>query len=236
MPLDIQVKGDSGSVRAIAQWLRQLSATTVNAGTAAREAVGISESGWTGPAGDGFRARVGAAVGEVDRIADLHVQSATALDKLANDMDTVKARLEQARGVATAARLAVTETQILEPGAPPAAPPPMPKNRCPTTAERDAFIAAEYAVADYEAKAKAFAECAMTVGEAGELEVVAQNAVIGFFDAMQGELTNPFSLLGLAASAVQVNFDRGPTGHECPGRQRRPGGAREQVQLGKPPS
>lgn len=53
MPLDIEVKGDPGSIRETAQWLRGTSESVHDCGTQVYGARGQSESAWTGDAGDG---------------------------------------------------------------------------------------------------------------------------------------------------------------------------------------
>ncbi|MEV0697204.1 hypothetical protein AB0I53_04700 [Saccharopolyspora sp. NPDC050389] len=180
MPIDTHVLGDPGSVRASAQWLRAMAAAAHNSGTDIRKAGGQSESGWTGPAADAFRGLMAQAAPQVDGLSGNFEGAARAMEAHATDLDTVRARMDQARGVALAAGLPVTETTICEPpGPPPSAPAPLPKGRCPSTAEQQAFDAGNQAITDYAGKCAAYEECARTAAEARQTENDSQATLLG---------------------------------------------------------
>ena len=168
MPLETAVQGDPASLRATAGWLRELARAAEEAGTIARGASTTSESGWTGPAADSFRATVGATLGEVDEIAATNTSAAAALDAHAADLETVKARMAQAVAVARGAGLTVFGTQICEPSG---------------LAEG--------------AKLKAFEECLRTVAEADAVERDSQSRLADFFGALGDAATHPATLLAL---------------------------------------
>lgn len=107
MPLNIEVKGDPASIRGTSGWLRSTSGSVDHCGTEVRGARTESEGGWTGTAGDGFRRVMGEVRTAVDELAsDLH-GTAGALDRHADDLDTVKSQMAQARGIASKDRKSV---------------------------------------------------------------------------------------------------------------------------------
>ncbi len=201
MPLDIEVQGDPASLRASAAWLRRLSEATHDAGTSARGAVSASESAWTGTAGDAFRARIGTAVTETDGMSRNNADAATALERHADDLDTVKARMNQAKGIALTAGLKADDKRICEPVGPPPAVKNLPTDRPPTEAEAREFSAAQSAMDDWNAQKKAFDECVRTVAEADRLEKDSQSALGGFFSGLADVATHPAALLSLDAVA-----------------------------------
>lgn len=187
MPIDTTVAGDPASLRATAQWLRDLSGRTHDAGTATRGAVTTSESAWTGDAADGFRDRAGRAVGEMDRLAATQWDTAAALDAHAADLDTVRSRMAQVRGVATAAGLPVLADLVCEPpdaGAP-----------------------------DYEAKARAYQECVTTATEADATEKQSQSNLTQFIANLKGKGGDPWSIAGTVGDAVTGGIG-GYVGHK----------------------
>ncbi|WP_033440915.1 hypothetical protein [Saccharothrix sp. NRRL B-16314] len=179
MPLETAVQGDPASLRATAEWLRELARAAEEAGTTARGASTMSEAGWTGPAADSFRATVGATLGEVDGIAATDTGAAAALDAHAADLETVKARMAQAVAVASGAGLTVFGTLICEPSG---------------LAEG--------------AKLKAFEECLRTVSEADALERDSQSRLTDFFGTLGDAATHPATFLALdgAAGAAGAHF------------------------------
>lgn len=196
MPIDTHVKGDPGSVRSSARWLRTMSEAVHQSGTEIRTAGTNAEAEWHGPAGDAFRGRMTQAAGQVDALSANFAGAGQAMDTHATDLDTVLARMEQARGVALAAGLPVTETAICEPGGPPSAPAPLPKGRCPTTAEQQAFNAGTQAVTDFVAKCKAFVECAGIVAEARQTETDSQATLLG---VLKDKVSTPMTWVDVAS-------------------------------------
>ena len=142
MPLDIEVKGDPASIRAIAGWLGTASASVDDSGAKVRRTRGESETGWLGSAGDGFRTVATRVAAKVAELATDLGGTRDALNAHAGDLDAVKAEMARARGIASAAGLATTETMIFEPGPAPAAPTPLPTDRPATAGEQQAHAAA----------------------------------------------------------------------------------------------
>jgi hypothetical protein len=179
MPIDTHVQGDPGSVRSSAQWLRTLSEAVHQSGTEIRTAGTHAEADWHGPAGAAFLGRMRQAAGQVDELSANFAGAGQAMDAHAADLDTVLSRMDQARGVALAAGLPLTATTICEPGGPPAAPAPLPKGRCPTTAEQQAFNAGTQAVTDFIAQCRAFVECLGIAAGARQIETDSQATLLG---------------------------------------------------------
>ncbi|HEY2723104.1 MAG TPA: hypothetical protein VGI84_00330 [Pseudonocardiaceae bacterium] len=158
-----------------------------------------SEACWQGRAADAFRASLDPLRGSADHLVDVADRTWRALEVFADEVDTVRSRMHQARDVAAAARLVVTATTILPPGPGPGAPPPS----GPPTPEGEAgyhqrVVAYEAAAAAYAAQVAAFNEASVTVGEARGRESEAHRRL----DAAMirgSEDVGTFSSLGLAA-------------------------------------
>jgi len=182
MPLDIAVKGDPGSIRATATWLKTTSTSVHDTGTQVYGARGDSESEWLGAAGDAFRGVMTGVGGKVDELAgDLGV-TRDALNAHADDLDTVKSRMDQAREVAAAAGLPTTETSISEPGPAPAAPTPLPTDRPATAGEQQAHATATQAQSVYAAQVQAYNEAATTVADGRAKETASQGVLNRFLN------------------------------------------------------
>lgn len=78
---------------------------------------------WQGGSGEALRAKLGDAQGEVDELSVQMERAGRALGDFSVALDGVRARLDQARTVASTAGLEVTDTIIVPPGE---APPPPP--------------------------------------------------------------------------------------------------------------
>lgn len=170
MALNIKVEAKPGEIRQASAWLRGAVQRVHSGGTDVRGASGLSESGWQGQAGPAFRETMAKVAPGVDKVSEKGARLQRALDTHADDIDTVKARMQQARHVATDAGLRVTDTKIFNPGPPPPQPPALPKDQRPTVQERSAHIAAQDALREYTRKIKAFYECTQIVSQARKVE------------------------------------------------------------------
>ncbi|MQA86710.1 MAG: hypothetical protein GEV03_19275 [Streptosporangiales bacterium] len=180
MPLNIEVKGDPGSIRGAGGWLRSMSGSVDDTGTQVTGARTQSEGGWTGPAAEGFRGLMSRLFTKVDQIAGDLSGTAGALNTHADDLDTVKSRMAQARQIASKGGLQTTETSIAEPGPAPAEPKALPTDRKPTAGEKQAHDAAVGAQQDYAAKVKAYQDAGKVVNEARKKETDSQNHLLNF--------------------------------------------------------
>jgi hypothetical protein len=159
------VNGNTASCRQSADWLgRAASGVDANGGAVDR-AQSASESCWQGTAADGFRDYVGQIGNDADKLSASATSAQQELNAFAADLDTVNARMSQARAVASAAGLTVTPTTIEAPGAGPR----RVYGPVPAT-EATEFYQAQAA---YNTKVSAFNEAATTVTEARQLEAKA---------------------------------------------------------------
>lgn len=183
--LNTQVMSDPASCRTAAAWLDRLTSGVQRAVEAMYRARHASESCWQGTAADEFRRSLDAFTVDADRLIDITRRVQVALGVFADDIDTVSARLAQAREVAAAARLIVTSTAILPPGPGPGtepAPPLGPMSPDARTRYVDSVHTYEMAVAVYAAKVHAFDEAGATVVEARSREDEAHRALDAAMD------------------------------------------------------
>ncbi|MGH3834015.1 MAG: hypothetical protein ACRDRS_26855 [Pseudonocardiaceae bacterium] len=110
--LDLRVAGDLWSCRDTATQLRSLSSGIIDASTSFHQARGESETLWLGQAGDAFRDRIGPIATSTNQIADRTLEVSQGLHAFADDLSTVRSRMDQAREVATAAGLTVNGDTI----------------------------------------------------------------------------------------------------------------------------
>lgn len=189
MPLDIMVKGDPGSIWATTTWLGTTSASVHDTGTQVYGARGDSESEWLGEAGDGFRGVMTGVGGKVDELAGDLGATREALTVHADDLDTVKSRMAQAREIAAAAGLPTSETAISEPGPAPATPAPLPTDRPATAGEQQAHAIATQAQSAHGTQVQAYNQAATTVAD-GQAQ------------------KSPFSVAALAGGLAAASVDR----------------------------
>lgn len=190
-----KVDSDPASCRATADWLSTLSAAVDEAETAVRGAQAASFGCWVGPAGDAYRGAMSPIAGDAGTLQQTADRAREALTAFADEIDTVIARMTQARQVAAAAELIVTPTAILPPGPPPA-PAPAPGTAAggapsaptssgelgalpaptqgPTMAEAEAHMHAQ--------KVAAWNEVTVTVAEARLKEAAAHRALDAAMD------------------------------------------------------
>ncbi len=161
MGIDLRVAGDEQSCRAAAQQLTSLAEGIIKGGTAFYTARSESESLWEGTAGDAFRERMQPVGRSVDDVADHTHRAGQVLHGFADDLGTVKARMNQACEIATFAGLPVTGDTIEEPNV------PQPVQGPTTTSmTRDAAQAQQ----DYQRQQQAYRQAQQAVSEARTLE------------------------------------------------------------------
>lgn len=199
--LNTEVEGDPAACRATADWLGTLSTAVYDAESAVRNGVVASLSCWEGPASDAFRAAMGPLAddaGELSRIVD-RVQAG--LNTFAGELETVIARMHQARRVAFVGGLVVTMEAILPPGPGPGPAPSHPVGPMYPAAER-AFAAEQAAygaaAAAHAEKVAAFNEVVITVAEARLREAAAHEALAGV-TAQQAESAVSLRTIGQTA-------------------------------------
>lgn len=194
MSIDIKVEGKPESARGTASWLRDLSTAVDDCADSVRAAGGNSEAGWGGDAGPAFRAAMHAIGGGIDGVAATFGSSAQALDVYADDIDTVKTKMDQAKQVAVDGGLTVSSDTIHDPGSAPADPGTLPEN--PTPEERGAHKDATAALEAYVAKVEAYQEAGEIVTAARRIESRTQNKLIEF--AGDQVEKSPFSVADFA--------------------------------------
>lgn len=170
MPLNLKVEGDPASIRATTQWLSQVEEKVHTAGTHANQARSGSEAAWPSEAGESFRGGMSRVAPKIDDVATDHADMCRELNKHADDLDTVKQRVEQARSHAQGVGLQVNGDQIMEPGPEPTTPAPLPTDKPPTPEQEKTHTAGTQAQAAFARKVQAYQECAKTVDDARKLE------------------------------------------------------------------
>jgi hypothetical protein len=196
--LDTQLKGDSGTVRATADWLGRLIGAEHNAVTACNNVRTHSLSVWEGPAGDVMRHDLSETTQGGDTLVDRTGEYQRGLATFADRLDAVKAKLDDARGKATAVGLKVTPGEIYPPApAPPG--PPMDSGRSPQSpadaqrmaVEHDAAMTQYKADLDRENKqAPVYSECRDIVADARELERTAHEDLDKLSTGIDGWVKN----------------------------------------------
>ncbi|WP_031467082.1 hypothetical protein [Sciscionella sediminilitoris] len=196
MPLDIRFEEDIQGLRDAADYIRQMSKFTHEAGTAAIAANVESEDGWGGQSGTAFREYMSAFGGDTDKVGEGAGKLAQGFDQAADGYNHVKMRFAQAREVAAAAGLRTTDTQIFEPGPAPAAPGPLPQN--PTPEQTQANQQATEAQSAHQAQLKAFKEAQQTVTEATKSKQETQSFLL---DLIGGNpIDSGLKIIGTSAS------------------------------------
>jgi uncharacterized protein YukE len=158
-PLNIEVLADPATCRASGSGVDDLAKGVGGLGSAFGGTGGSSESFWQGGAGPAFREKMNNAKGNADQVERAAAGAARALKTFADEIDTVKARMAQAKQVASGAGLTVSDTEIQPPGPAPAAPPQGP------VAPQDQ-AAHDQASAEHQRQVTAFNEAAATVNDA----------------------------------------------------------------------
>lgn len=167
--LNTEVLDDPAACRATADGLERLKNGVQGTGDVAYRERGKSESFWQGTAADACRGELTDLGKDSDNLEDVVDTTKRALTVFADRIDTVRARMDQARHVASQGGLIVTAEAILPPGPAPGAAPQRPSGPISPQAEaqlsqhNDAHNAAMQA---FQAKQAAFQEASATVIDA----------------------------------------------------------------------
>lgn len=206
MPLLTEVLGDPEAIRETARWAGTTSTSVRDGRDDVHRSGGESSGGWSGDAGDNFRELASRAATAIGDLADSLNGTRDALDTHAGDLDSVKAEMARARGIATAAGLQTTPTEILEPGPAPAAPTPLPAGRAPTPQEQQAHAAGTEAQAVHAAQVRAYQEASQIVDAARQKEEDSQ----GLLQKFLGEQVekSPFALTDMAGGLAALTINR----------------------------
>lgn len=209
--LNTELTSDSASCRTTAAWLGRLSSGVHRAVNAIHRARTASESSWRGTAAEAFRSSLSALARDADGLVDITNRVQSALEAFADEIDTVRARLGQAREVAMAARLVVTPTAILPPGPGPGAEPAPPMGPMTPDARAgyvDTVHMYEMAAATYAAKVRAFDEASATVVDARLREAEAHRALDTAMDRSDTDL-NGMKAIGTTIVGVALGVIAG---------------------------
>lgn len=184
MSLDTEVKGDPDSLTAVCEWAKRQEAGAEQAASQVFGARGESEAGWQHAAGEGFRS----VLSFTGRMIDTEVRALQdlcgALQTHADDLRTVRSRMQQARDVALQGGLKIDGFKIQEPGPAPAEPAALPKDR-PATPEQQREHAAATAAQDaFQRKATAYAQASQIVNAARKHESESQHVLVRFLSGV----------------------------------------------------
>lgn len=189
MSLNTEVKGDPDSVRETVAWLKARSGGAQDTATQVYGARGMSESSWEGEGGGAFRSAMTQAGDRIDTDADDLKKTAGALDTHADDLHTVRSRMQQAREIAADAGLKVDGHVIHEPGpAPSSGTAPSgtslseasPLSSDIATGQPQIHQPATDAQAAHAAKVKAYTEASKVVSDASSKLTDSQSVLIKF--------------------------------------------------------
>lgn len=205
MPLNIEVKADIDGLHLLADWFGIGFGAVHGAGSTVISVRSESETAWGGGSGAAFRDAMSATGSGVDDFAGQLGDARTVVSVFADDMATVKSRMDQARQIAAAGELAVTDTEIAEPGEAPPAPQPLPTDGSATPEQQSAHTSAQAAVDAYNAKVSAYNEASQIVNDARGTQSAALHHLAKFStDQLQKA---PFTIAdvsnGLAAQAIK---------------------------------
>lgn len=174
--LNTFVAGNPGSVRASADAIRQTGAGVDETAEGWHRARSRSESAWEGQAAEGFRDSAGRNGKDADALAELFTRMAGAMTVFADDLTTVRARMEQAKQAAHEGNLTVLPNAIQPPAAPPTGPPaPLQERASATDSAAHSQATADFQAAQalHSRQQAAFAEAQAIVAEARQIEQAA---------------------------------------------------------------
>lgn len=204
MSLDIWVEADPASMRATVAWLRSAGMSVDSAAGQVSSARTSSLDGWNGGASDTFRHTMGNLTPKIDAVRDGFGGTANAIEGHANDIDTAKARMQQARDLAAAAGLEVTDHEIVDPGPAPPEPVPVSHNQPETPAQAGTRSLSEQQWSDWVNKAKAYADASAVVTEGRKIENDSQQLLLSYLQnvAEKWHLNAADFTTGLAAGFI----------------------------------
>ncbi|QGK69146.1 hypothetical protein GIY23_05990 [Allosaccharopolyspora coralli] len=180
--INTAVKGLPDSCRATAEELSKLSAGSDEVGTGLYRVRSESESCWTGEAGDAFREAMQKRGRAASDLAEAASRGQKALETFADELQTVRGWVRQAREVAAKHGLTVTPTTIEPPGPAPAAPPEATGPPRLGEGSLEPMLAHGEAMADHERKVRGFNEAQHTVERARNKERDAHQALTEAMD------------------------------------------------------
>lgn len=172
--LEIKVQFNPGDVTKAATWCQSMSQALHEVAGDIKKAGADSEASYEGAAGDALRGDINKQVSGIDEFVGKADQVRQALTAFCDEMNTVKARMDQARSVASSGGCEVNGDTIVDPGPAPqasglaAATGPIPPEQA--HAHADAVQAHQAAAADHARKVKAFNEAKATVDDARQKE------------------------------------------------------------------
>ncbi|WP_263251649.1 hypothetical protein [Saccharopolyspora rosea] len=199
MTLNTWVAGNPGTMRAYAQQVRAFGPATERVATSQHQVRKSAEAEWEGRASEAFQNWASQQGRDGDALAELFPALAQAVDVWADQIDTVKARMEQAKQVAREGDLQVVGDAIFRPKPFTQGPPPPLQGNVPAAdakAHSDAVAAFHAAQQAHARQEKAYAEAQATVTQARELEKTAHEQLIQALNA------NKASLQGLSQSGA----------------------------------
>ncbi|MGH3906855.1 MAG: hypothetical protein ACRDTE_22135 [Pseudonocardiaceae bacterium] len=158
--LNTELLSDPAACRSTGEWMKRVSTGTFDAATVLHEVRGRTHECWRGEAATAFEEHIGRGGREADQLSREIGRAGRALIAFSEELDTARARLQQARDVAAAAGLTVTP-QGIEP------PPTVILPAEPTTPQHFAAVDA------YQAQVRAWDEVFQTVGYARGIELAA---------------------------------------------------------------
>jgi uncharacterized protein YukE len=170
--IDVNVKAEPSSCRDLAAWLEKLSEANQKAATATIKASSSSEAYWQGQAGDAFRDQMSRSGQDIDELVQAIDRASSGLKLFADDIDTVRQRMDQCLQLAHQAGLTVTGTVIHRP-------PGGPADRAPdgVGGNMPGLDPKARAHAEAERKLEAWHEIESTVDDARRLERTAHRSL-----------------------------------------------------------
>lgn len=184
MSLDTTLDGDHAGITQAAAGLGALGQGFTSTSSSVGAAGTLSESLWTGSAADAFRGGMLPVRRAIDEVAGATERANQAMRTFAAELKAVKAKIEQAKSIASAAELEVSGDSIEPPK-----PPPIPRLAATpeaATAEADRYAAAQ---AKYRRQLRAYKQAEALMQEARTQEKEAR------------------ADLGLAMTAVKTLLD-----------------------------
>jgi len=157
MPIDTQVEGDPGSIRASADWLSKSLGAAVDQTVTDLFAVrDQAESAWTGDTGPTFHGKMDHGGRTANDLHSHTLAAARAFNGYADDLTTAQATMDRARQIARDGGLALAGDVILDPGAGPARPAALASTAAPD--EVQTYDAQVTAYNDHQLKVTAYAQ------------------------------------------------------------------------------
>ncbi|MHA6798306.1 alpha/beta hydrolase [Bounagaea algeriensis] len=191
MTLNTFVAGNPGEARSFAQELRKFGEHTETAATGAHQSHTRAAGEWEGAASEAFQGWAKQQGTDGDALAEVAPAAARAHDTLADELDTVKARMEQAKQVARDGELTVRAYTIMPPTPFTAVKPDKPKGRM-SAAESERYsndLAVFEAAQARQAKQQAaYEEAKTTIEGARQKERTAHETFVNSLDRAKGQL------------------------------------------------